>query len=101
MGITTRANVVQVEPVGSQSRFHLAAGTSWCPSAPYTMSCPCCRVADAVEHYLDFLALFQEGLQQQVGVLVKSSLGDLADEVWIPIPRPGTRCHPWTPGFSV
>ena len=34
------------------------------------MSCPRCRVADAVEHYLDLLALLQEGLQQQVGVLV-------------------------------
>lgn len=53
------------------------------------MSYPCCRVADAVEHYLDFMALLQEGLQQQVGILVKSSLGDLVDEVWIPIPRSG------------
>ncbi|NXJ15235.1 FANCG protein, partial [Odontophorus gujanensis] len=28
------------------------------------------RVGDAVEHYLDFLALLQEGLQQQAGILV-------------------------------
>ncbi|KAK2512169.1 Pigo [Columba guinea] len=39
------------------------------------------RVADAVEHYLDFMALLQQGLQQQVGVSVKSSLDDLVDEV--------------------
>lgn len=88
--------------MGWRSRFHLVAGTSWGPPASFhRMSCPHCRVADAVEHYLDFLALLQEGLQQQVGVLLKSSLGDLVDEVWIPIPRPGPRRHPWTPGFSV
>lgn len=57
------------------------------------MSCPCCRVADAVEHYLDFMALLQQGLQQQVGVSVKSSLDDLVDEVWIPISKSGPRCH--------
>uniref|UniRef100_A0A8C5X5S8 FANCG protein n=1 Tax=Malurus cyaneus samueli TaxID=2593467 RepID=A0A8C5X5S8_9PASS len=28
------------------------------------------RVTDAVEHYLDFLSLLQEGLQQQVGVML-------------------------------
>ncbi|XP_074877486.1 Fanconi anemia group G protein isoform X2 [Buteo buteo] len=32
------------------------------------------RVADAVEHYLDFLALFQEGLQQQVPLDDSSAL---------------------------
>lgn len=41
-----------------------------------------------MEHYLDFLALLQEGLQQQVGVLVKNSLGDLTDEVWFPLATP-------------
>lgn len=46
-----------------------------------------------MEHYLDFMALLQQGLQQQVGVSVKSSLDDLVDEVWIPIPKPGPRCH--------
>lgn len=71
------------------------------PCSFHHMFCPHCRVADAVEHYLDFLALLQEGPQQQVGVVVKTSLGGLVDEVWIPIARPGPRCHPWTPGFSV
>ncbi|NXK77083.1 FANCG protein, partial [Amazona guildingii] len=32
------------------------------------------RVADAVEHYLDFLALLQEGLQQQVALDVSSAV---------------------------
>ncbi|NXJ42759.1 FANCG protein, partial [Ciconia maguari] len=66
MHIMARASAVPGEPVGWRSRFHLAAGTSWGPPAPSTTSCPCCRVADAVEHYLDFLSLLQEGLQQQV-----------------------------------
>lgn len=34
-----------------------------------------------MEHYLDFLSLLQEGLQQQVGGLIKSSLGDLGVRV--------------------
>lgn len=68
------------------------------------MSCSCCRVADAVDHYLDLLSLLQEGLQQQVGVLIKSSLGDLEAEGWRdpnPVPKTGPRHQPWTPGFSV
>ncbi|KAF2985082.1 hypothetical protein EK904_008663, partial [Melospiza melodia maxima] len=58
------------------------------------------RVADAVEHYLDFLSLLQEGLQQQVGVLVQSSLGDLEDEGWRhpnPVPLDGSSALPRIP----
>lgn len=69
------------------------------------MSCSSCRVADAVEHYLDFLSLLQEGLQQQVGKeQVKSSLGNLEDEGWRdpnPLLRAGPRYQLWTAGFSV
>lgn len=58
-------------------------------------------MADAVEHYLDFLAVLQEGLQQQAGILVKSSRGSLVGEVQIPILRHGPELCTWTPGFSV
>ncbi|NXR82436.1 FANCG protein, partial [Pycnonotus jocosus] len=37
------------------------------------------RVADAVEHYLDFLSLPQEGLQQQVSLDGKSALPRIAE----------------------
>lgn len=83
--------------VGLLKAWRLGTGRGWCRGRDcglaiqvspgwwhfcslHHMSCSCCRVADAVEHYLDFLSLLQEGLQQQVGVLVKSSLGDLEGE---------------------
>lgn len=85
--------VIQVQP----GCWHFLGS----PCSFYHMSCPCCRVADAVEHYLDFLAVLQEGLQQQAGILVKSSLGNLVGEVRIPILRHGPELCTWTPGFSV